>query len=111
MNTKYVVIIQCNIRITSYNVCYTKLLRVDHNFVVKNIGKSNLIIRKVKASCGCTATNPEKTVLAPGESTNIKTTFNSKGKSGRQNKSVTVVTNDPKSTSTMLRLTGNVTVE
>jgi len=82
--------------------------KVEHGFVVKNNGKSELIIRKVKASCGCTAIKPQKTVLAPGESTEIATVFNSQGKSGRQNKSVTVVTNDPKSTSVLLRITGNV---
>lgn len=82
--------------------------KVEHGFVIKNNGKSELIIRKVKASCGCTATKPQKTVLAPGESTEIATVFNSRGKSGRQNKSVTVVTNDPKSTSVLLRITGNV---
>lgn len=84
---------------------------VNHDFVIKNVGKSQLMIRKVKASCGCTATKPQKTALAPGESTTISTTFNSKGKSGRQNKSVTVVTNDPKLTSVMLRITGNITME
>ncbi len=84
---------------------------VSHDFVVKNTGKSELIIRKVKASCGCTATSPQKTVLAPGESTKISTVFDSKGKSGSQNKSVTVVTNDPKNTTQMLRITGTISME
>lgn len=82
--------------------------KVNHEFKVQNNGKSQLIIRKVKASCGCTAIKPAKTILAPGEETTIVAEFNSAGKSGRQNKSVTVVTNDPKSTTTLLRITGNV---
>ncbi len=82
--------------------------KVNHEFKVQNNGKSQLIIRKVKASCGCTAIKPAKTILAPGEETTIIAEFNSAGKSGRQNKSVTVVTNDPKSTTTLLRITGNV---
>ncbi|MCU4165960.1 DUF1573 domain-containing protein [Carboxylicivirga caseinilyticus] len=85
--------------------------KVTHKFVVKNDGKSELIIRKVKASCGCTAIKPEKTVLAPGEETTIMAEFNSTGKSGRQNKSVTVVTNDPKTTTTLLRISGNVAIQ
>jgi len=83
---------------------------VKHQFEVKNDGKSELIIRKVKASCGCTAIKPEKTILAPGETTMIAAEFNSRGKSGRQTKSVTIVTNDPKMTTHRLMITGNVKV-
>jgi len=68
---------------------------VSTNFVMTNNGKSDLIIYKTKASCGCTASEPEKTVLKPGEKTNLKVTFNSTGKSGQDSKSVTVYSNDP----------------
>lgn len=85
--------------------------KVEHTFKVKNDGKSNLVIRKIKASCGCTAIKPQKTVLSPGETTDILAVFNSAGKSGRQNKSVTIITNDPKSTSVLLRISGNVKVQ
>jgi archaellum component FlaF (FlaF/FlaG flagellin family) len=84
---------------------------VSYDFVVKNIGKKELLIRKVKASCGCTATNPDKTNLAPGESTNIKVTFNPAGKSGQQQKSVTVVTNDPFQSSVNLMIKSNIQTE
>ncbi len=66
-------------------------------FVLTNTGKTELVIRKTKASCGCTATEPEKSNLAPGESTNINVTFNSKDRSGTQTKTITVFTNDPTS--------------
>jgi Protein of unknown function (DUF1573). len=82
--------------------------KVEHAFIVKNDGKSNLFIRKVKASCGCTAITPKKSVLVPGESTEITAIFDPTGKSGRQNKSVTVITNDPKSSNVMLRITGDI---
>jgi hypothetical protein len=82
--------------------------KVTHSFSLTNNGKSNLILRKVRASCGCTAIQPEKTVIAPGESTNIVAEFNSRGMSGRQNKSVTVYSNDPKKSTLLLRLTGTV---
>ncbi len=81
-----------------------------HTYYITNTGKSNLIIRKVKASCGCTAITPEKTVIAPGEKTSIKAEFNSRGKSGRQNKSITVITNDPLASNILLRIQGTVTV-
>jgi uncharacterized cupredoxin-like copper-binding protein len=77
-----------------------------YNFT--NEGKSELIIRKVKASCGCTATNPEKTNLKPGESSKINATFNTAGKDGKQYKTITVICNDPANSSTMLTIEGTV---
>lgn len=82
--------------------------KVDHVYVLTNSGKSDLHIRKVKASCGCTAVQPEKKVIAPGESVNIKTVFNSAGKMGSQNKTVTIITNDPKKSKMILWVKGEV---
>jgi hypothetical protein len=82
--------------------------KAEHTFTISNSGKSNLIIRKVKASCGCTAIKPEKTVISPGEKTTITAIFNSAGKNGRQNKSITVITNDPLSSNVLLRVQGTV---
>lgn len=82
---------------------------VSYAFVVTNTGKSNLILRKIHASCGCTAIQPAKTIIAPGESIDVKAIFNSTGKTGQQNKSVTVITNDPVNTTVLLQITGSVT--
>ncbi len=82
--------------------------KVEHVYVITNSGKSDLHIRKVKASCGCTAVQPEKQVIAPGESVNIKTVFNSAGKVGNQNKTVTIITNDPKNSKLILWVKGEV---
>ena len=82
--------------------------KTSHNFVFTNSGKSDLIIRKIKASCGCTATNPEKMIIKPGETSHITSTFNSVGKKGQQNKTITVITNDPSNPTTVLRVIGNV---
>ena len=67
---------------------------IKHEFKFKNTGKRNLIIRKTKTSCGCTAVETKK-VIAPGESSSIKATFNSNHKRGKQNKSITLITNIP----------------
>lgn len=80
----------------------------EHIFVLTNSGKSDLQIRKVTASCGCTAVQPEKKVVAPGESVNIRTVFNSAGKTGNQNKTVTIITNDPKQSKLILWVKGEV---
>ena len=82
--------------------------KVEHTYVLTNSGKSDLLIRKVKASCGCTAVQPEKKVIGPGESVNIKTVFNSAGKLGNQNKTVTIITNDPKKSKMILWVKGEV---
>ncbi|MCQ2230041.1 MAG: DUF1573 domain-containing protein [Bacteroidales bacterium] len=84
--------------------------KVEHDYIITNNGEKNLVIRKVKASCGCTAVNPAKTILAKGESTTIHATFDSRGKSGRQQKTITVITNDPKQSNVILRISGTVTV-
>lgn len=81
---------------------------VNYDFVLKNTGKSDLIIRKIKASCGCTTATPSKSVLKPGESTEISASFRTAGYSGRQGKTITVITNDPRNSTLILRITGNV---
>src|SRR5690606_12608015 len=80
-----------------------------HTFSLKNTGKRELVIRNIRSSCGCTAVSPSKKVIAPGESAPIKVTFDSRGKRGRQSKSITVITNDPKKPTSMLRISCNIT--
>jgi len=82
--------------------------KVECTFVFRNEGENDLIIRKVKASCGCTATNPEKTVLKKGEESKINATFNTAGKSGKQYKSITIISNDPVNSTTMLSIQGTL---
>jgi hypothetical protein len=82
--------------------------KVEHTYTITNNGKSDLIIRKVKASCGCTAVSPVDDIVKAGESTTMKVIFNSAGKMGKQNKTITVISNDPKHSRTVLWVKGNV---
>lgn len=82
--------------------------KTNCDFVMTNNGKSQLIVRKTKASCGCTAITLGNPVIEPGKSTTIRATFDSAGKTGRQYKSVTIITNDPKNPEILLTLTGDV---
>lgn len=82
--------------------------KVNYSFNFKNAGKSNLIIRKVKASCGCTVPTTEKTIYAKGEKSKLDVEFNSAGKRGNQHITITVTTNDPVSTTIVLVLQGYV---
>ena len=43
----------------------------------------------------CTASEPAKSDLKPGESSKIKVSFNSTGRTGEQKKAVLVFSNDP----------------
>ncbi len=81
---------------------------VSHNFRFKNTGRSDLLIHKIKSSCGCTATAPESKVISKGKKSFIKATFNSRGKVGKQHKTITVITNDPDHPEVTLRVTGYV---
>ena len=66
---------------------------VSHVFSFTNTGKSDLIISNAKASCGCTVPEYPKTPIAAGETSEIRVEFNSKGKKGPQNKTVTITAN------------------
>ena len=80
----------------------------EHTFMLTNDGKSDLLIRRVRTSCGCTAVAPSTKIIAAGETAPIKVTFDSRGKRGRQSKSITVITNDPKTPTSTLRISSNV---
>ncbi|MFV0267690.1 MAG: DUF1573 domain-containing protein [Draconibacterium sp.] len=80
----------------------------SHTFQLTNNGKSELLIRRVRSSCGCTAVAPSKKIIAPGETAPIEVTFDSRGKRGRQSKSITVITNDPKNPTATLRVSSNI---
>jgi len=81
---------------------------VKHTFLLKNTGKSDLLIRKVSASCGCTAVQPAKTLVPPGSSSSIQTVFNPAGREGNQKKAITVITNDPRQSKIILWVKGTV---
>jgi hypothetical protein len=83
---------------------------VHKEYEFTNTGKKELVLRKTKASCGCTASKPEKMNLAPGETSVIKVDFNSAGKSGKQSKTITVISNDPITPTITLTISGEVEV-
>lgn len=67
--------------------------RVSHSFYFKNIGSKNLIISGANGSCGCTIPQWPKEPIKAGAENKIDVVFNSEGKSGLQEKTVTIVTN------------------
>jgi hypothetical protein len=67
--------------------------KASHDYKIKNIGNSDLLITSAKGSCGCTVPEWPREPIKPGNEANIKVTFDSKGKTGKQNKRVTLMTN------------------
>jgi len=84
--------------------------KIEGVFKVTNTGKTNLIISSVKPSCGCTTPDWTKEAIAPGATGEIKFEFNSAGRVGKQNKSITVKTNAEKVTE-VIRIKGTVTAK
>ena len=67
--------------------------KATHEYKIKNIGNSDLLITSAKGSCGCTVPEWPREPIKPGNAASIKVTFDSKGKTGKQNKRVTLMTN------------------
>jgi hypothetical protein len=61
-------------------------------FIFKNIGKTPLIIQKVKGSCGCVVLDFPKKSIMPNESGEIEIVYNVL-KKGRISRTVTVTSN------------------
>jgi len=80
---------------------------VQHDFKLKNTGKSPLIISNATATCGCTVPEVPKEPILPGKEGVIKVVFNSEGKEGMQDKVVTVTSN-ANPTITTVHLVGEV---
>jgi Protein of unknown function (DUF1573) len=67
-----------------------KVLAIKFRFT--NVGSSIVRISDVRPSCGCTTASLSKTQYAPGESGEIEAKFKVEGRSGHQEKWVTVTT-------------------
>lgn len=67
--------------------------KVEHYFRFTNTGKSPLIIKDGKGSCGCTVPEFPKEPIAPGATDSIKVSFDAGKFQGKQNKTVTLTTN------------------
>ena len=81
---------------------------VSKEFEFTNNGKNPLIVSNAKGSCGCTVPEYPAEPIPAGKSNKIKVQFNSAGKEGRQEKSISITTNSSRGIH-MLYVKGNVT--
>jgi len=75
--------------------------------LIVNVGKEPLIISSAQGSCGCTVPTYPKEPIQKGERAVIKVTFNSAGKMGTQDKTVTIQSN-AKTSPMIIHMKGNV---
>jgi hypothetical protein len=80
---------------------------VNYEFKFTNTGKEPLVINEAHGSCGCTVPEWPKEPIKKGQTGTIKVSFNTAGKMGTQDKTVTITSN-AKTTSKVLHLKGTV---
>jgi hypothetical protein len=66
---------------------------VETVFKVTNSSDTDLVITDAKVTCGCTVPIWPKEAIKPGETKDVKVRFNTSGKSNRQQKNITLITN------------------
>ena len=66
---------------------------VLHTFVFTNTGDEDLLINRVEAACGCTASKYTTDIVKPGETGEVEVKFDSHNRTGKQSKTVTVFAN------------------
>jgi hypothetical protein len=71
-----------------------------------------LLIKKVAPGCGCTGVvMDDKKEYQPGETGKIKFTFNTEGRNGVNEKTITVESNDPHNITKQLSFKCNIVVK
>ena len=82
---------------------------VTHEFRVRNTGDADLLIEKIRSTCGgCITATAVDTTIAPGEATVVKATMHGKGLRGRVTKRFHVHSNDPGQRAVRFAFKGNV---
>jgi hypothetical protein len=83
--------------------------KVEHVYTFTNTGNEPLIITNVNVTCGCTTPKgwPKEPIL-PGGKGEVTVAFSSAGKIGRQNKTVTIISNAVNPEGNLLTFTTNI---
>lgn len=81
---------------------------VEHTFTIRNEGTLTLEISRVHASCGCTVANISSQQIPPGGESQISSRLSLQGRSGPQQKTIVIDSNDPDQPQYVLTLRGVV---
>jgi hypothetical protein len=83
-----------------------KTLRKD--FTLSNFGDAELVIENVSTTCGCTAALTTASKLAPGGSTQLRVTLETRSYAGRVERQVLLRSNDPQTPLLSVRVSATV---
>jgi hypothetical protein len=81
---------------------------VKYTFKIINKGTASLRIRDITTSCGCTAAVVKDKDIPAGKEGEILVQFDSSGKQGKLSRTITVFSNDPKTTYKNIRIFADV---
>lgn len=84
---------------------------VRASFVIKNIGKSNLNIRKIKTSCDCLLPKLSSYDISAGQETMLYVDFDTSRKRGSQFKTIYIFSNDRDAPMSVLVIRANVNLK
>ncbi len=82
--------------------------KAEYDFEFKNTGKKPILITEAHGSCGCTVPQWPHDPILPGKKGTIHVSYNTEGRPGRINKTVTISSNAQQK-SMVLNITGDVT--
>ena len=85
--------------------------KTAHIFMVKNEGDEDLIIERVRTSCGCVKTSISTKRIQPGKSAELKVTFDTTGYDGKVQKDVYIKSNDPQEQGSEKRISLYIEIE
>ena len=80
---------------------------LSHTFTIKNTGDEPLYIFKVTGNCDCLATFYSSKPIGPGVEDNIIVKFSTRGRSGKQSRTINISTNTDPSEAALV-ITGEV---
>ena len=73
-----------------------------YEFKFKNTGNEPVVLQNVQASCGCTTPDWSKEPIAPNQDSKITVKYNSQGRPGSFNKTITITSNAKRPVMTIL---------
>ncbi len=82
--------------------------KVEQSIIFQNKGKQNLEIRHVQSNCTCLTVATDKKTIKPGESVSLDWAFSTEGRTGTQNKALTIYSNDPRNPVQRVTLSGYI---
>jgi len=82
--------------------------KVTRVFKVENVGNADLVIQRVKSTCGCIVTSISSETIKPGEMAEIEVVFYSKLYHGTVTQSIYVESNDPQMPCKILTIFGEI---